>query len=102
MATAPEITKGWYFAKDELRANSPSKKDGLPFAQEVKYQRSTCAFMQDAGVKLKMPQLSIATAIVFFHRFFSVHSYVKHDRHIIGSACLFLAGKVEETPKKTT
>jgi len=42
------------------------KKDGLPFAQEVKYQRSTCAFMQDAGVKLKMPQLSIATAIVFF------------------------------------
>jgi len=38
--------------------------------------------------------------LFFFHRFFSVHSYIKHDRHIIGSACLFLAGKVEETPKK--
>jgi len=65
-STCLSLSKRPCNTKEELRANSPSKKDGLPFAQEVKYQRSTCAFMQDAGVKLKMPQLSIATAIVFF------------------------------------
>jgi cyclin T len=46
------------------------------------------------------PQLSIATAIVFFHRFFVVHSFKHYDRWILATACLFLAGKVEETPKK--
>lgn len=46
------------------------------------------------------PQLSIATAIVFYHRFYSRKSYDSYDRFRIATTCLFLAGKVEETPKK--
>lgn len=46
------------------------------------------------------PQLSIATAIVFYHRFYSRKSYDGYDRFRIATTCLFLAGKVEETPKK--
>ena len=48
----------------------------------------------------RSPQLSIATAIVFYHRFYSRRSYESYDRFRIATTCLFLAGKVEETPKK--
>ena len=49
---------------------------------------------------LARPQLTIATAIVFYHRFYSRKSYDGYDRFRIATTCLFLAGKVEETPKK--
>jgi len=60
-----------------------------------------CEFLKDIGMRLKVPQLTIATAIVFCHRFYSHHCIGIHksDLHIIASACMFLAGKVEETPK---
>jgi len=57
-------------------------------------------FLQEAGQKLRLPQLTIATAIVFYHRFYSRKSYDGYDRFRIATTCLFLAGKVEETPKK--
>jgi len=47
------------------------------------------------------PQLTIATATVFCHRFYSRHAHAAAENSIftIATACLFLAGKVEETPK---
>jgi len=69
-------------------------------AMDKKLRTSTCEFLQAAGMALDLPQLTIATAIVYFHRFFARHSIEKNDRFQIGTSCLFLAGKVEETPKK--
>lgn len=63
-------------------------------------RRLTCAFLQESGQKLRLPQLSIATAIVFFHRFYASESYEEYDRFTVATTCLFLASKVEETPKK--
>ena len=37
----------------------------------------------------------MATALVFFHKFFMLHSFLKHERLFVASACLFLAAKVE-------
>ncbi|KAH7447694.1 hypothetical protein KP509_01G117300 [Ceratopteris richardii] len=48
---------------------------------------------------LKVPQLTIATAIVFCHRFYLRQSHARNDRFVIATVCMFLAGKVEETPK---
>ncbi|XP_012484765.1 cyclin-T1-5 isoform X2 [Gossypium raimondii] len=45
------------------------------------------------------PQVTIATAIIFCHRFFIRQSHVKNDRRTIATVCMFLAGKVEETPR---
>ncbi|CAH2046363.1 unnamed protein product [Thlaspi arvense] len=45
------------------------------------------------------PQVTIATAIIFCHRFFFRQSHAKNDRRTIATVCMFLAGKVEETPR---
>ncbi|XP_021591807.1 cyclin-T1-5 isoform X2 [Manihot esculenta] len=50
-------------------------------------------------MRLKVPQLTIATAIIFCHRFFLRQSHAKNDRRTIATVCMFLAGKVEETPR---
>jgi len=86
----------WYFTKEELTKNfSPEE-----LKAEIALRRNTCAFLQEAGMKLGLPQLTIATAIVFFHRFYSCRRFSEYDRYVIATTCLFLAGKVEETPKK--
>lgn len=44
------------------------------------------------------PVDAVATALVFFHKFFMLHSFHRHERLFVGSACLFLAAKVEVRP----
>ena len=38
---------------------------------------------------------------MFCHRFYALNSHTRseNDWHVLAPACLFLAGKVEETPK---
>lgn len=43
----------------------------------------------------RSPVEAVATALVFLHKFFMLHSFQKHERFFVGSACLFLAAKVE-------
>jgi len=84
------------FTRSELR-DDPSNPDSV---QECKLRRAACAFLSEAGGSLKMPQLTIATATIFFHRFFAIHSMKNFDKDAVSMTCLFLAGKVEETPRK--
>ena len=42
----------------------------------------------------------MATGVVFYHRFYMFHSFNEFPRYVTATCCLFLAGKVEETPKK--
>lgn len=44
------------------------------------------------------PVDAVATALVFFHKFYMLHSFHRHERLFVGSACLFLAAKVEVRP----
>ncbi|XP_028768715.1 cyclin-T1-5 [Neltuma alba] len=89
----------WYFARKEIEENSPSKKDGIDLKKETYLRKSYCTFLQDLGMRLKVPQVTIATAIIFCHRFFLRQSHAKNDRRTIATVCMFLAGKVEETPR---
>eukprot|EP00252_Welwitschia_mirabilis_P018908 TRINITY_DN423_c0_g1_i3.p1 TRINITY_DN423_c0_g1~~TRINITY_DN423_c0_g1_i3.p1 ORF type:complete len:221 (-),score=36.47 TRINITY_DN423_c0_g1_i3:9-671(-) len=88
-----------YFTKEEIEKNSPSRKDGIDLKKETYFRKSYCTFLQDLGMRLKVPQVTIATAIVFCHRFFLCQSHAKNDRYTVATACMFLAGKVEETPQ---
>lgn len=62
--------------------------------------RACIVTIQKAGQELKLPQMVIATAATFFHRFFACNPLHEHDRLVMVMACLFLASKVEEVPKK--
>ncbi|KAL8171770.1 hypothetical protein V2J09_023574 [Rumex salicifolius] len=89
----------WYFSRKEIEENSPSRKDGIDLKKEAYLRKAYCTFLQDLGMKLKVPQVTIATAIIFCHRFYLRQSHSKNDRKTVATACMFLAGKVEETPR---
>ncbi|KAI0507030.1 hypothetical protein KFK09_013148 [Dendrobium nobile] len=89
----------WYFSRKEIEENSPSRRDGIDLKKEAYFRKSYCTYLQDLGMRLKVPQVTIATAIVFCHRFFLRQSHAKNDRRTIATVCMFLAGKVEETPR---
>ncbi|KAH6762975.1 Cyclin family protein [Perilla frutescens var. hirtella] len=96
----PEEVGGyWYFSRKEIEEDSPSRQDGIDLKKETYLRKSYCTFLQDLGMRLKVPQVTIATAIIFCHRFFLRQSHSKNDRRTIATVCMFLAGKVEETPR---
>lgn len=64
-------------------------------------------FIQQVGILIKVPQITITTAIVFCHRFLMRASLKRECEGIpkfhpfqIAATTLFLALKVEETPRK--
>lgn len=89
----------WYFDKKEIR-NTPSYKDGIDPSTEARYRREGARFIIDAGTKMGLRFDTCATGVVYFHRFYLFHSFKDFHRYITAAGCLFLAGKVEETPKK--
>ncbi|ONK74510.1 uncharacterized protein A4U43_C03F7120 [Asparagus officinalis] len=99
MEEGDRIGSSWYLSRKEIEENSPSRRDGIDLKKEAYFRKSYCTFLQDLGMRLKVPQVTIATAIVFCHRFFLRQSHAKNDRRTIATVCMFLAGKVEETPR---
>lgn len=98
-STVEESGGRWYFSRKEIEERSPSRSDGIDLKKETYLRKSYCTFLQDLGMRLKVPQVTIATAIIFCHRFFIRQSHAKNDRRTIATVCMFLAGKVEETPR---
>ncbi|KAL8619872.1 hypothetical protein ACOMHN_025958 [Nucella lapillus] len=89
----------WFFDRKEIR-NSPSYQDSIDQATENRYRREGARLILDAGTKLGLRYDTCATGVVYFHRFFMFHSFREFHRYTMAACCLFLAGKVEETPKK--
>ncbi|XP_039249861.2 cyclin-L2-like isoform X1 [Styela clava] len=79
---------------------TPSQKDGLDKSTENDLRRIGCEFIQIAGIMLKVPQVAMASAQVLFQRFFFAKSFVKHKMEEIAMACIWLASKVEECPRR--
>ena len=50
------------------------------------------------GKKLQFRQRTIATATVFFRRFYVKNSYCETDPFTVIAACCYLAAKAEESP----
>ncbi|CAI5764515.1 cyclin-K isoform X1 [Podarcis lilfordi] len=89
----------WYWDKKDL-AHTPSQLEGLDPATEARYRREGARFIFDVGTRLGLHYDTLATGIIYFHRFYMFHSFKQFPRYVTGACCLFLAGKVEETPKK--
>ncbi|KAK8471847.1 hypothetical protein PHAVU_002G047100 [Phaseolus vulgaris] len=87
-----------FMSRNEIDKCSPSRKDGIDVLHETHLRYSYCAFIQNLGMWLNLPQTTIGTAMVLCHRFFVRRSHACHDRFLISTAAIFLAGKSEETP----
>jgi hypothetical protein len=64
-----EESNQWLFTEEEV-ASTPSIIDGLSLAEERYRRAKGVNFITQAAILLKLPQLTIAVASVFFHRFF--------------------------------
>ncbi len=86
-------------SRDEVE-KTPSFRAGMSTQQEAERRLEGCGLIWDLGGRLRMPLRSLATACVYFHMFFVRHSHVKYLSKDVAIACLFLAGKVENTPRR--
>jgi hypothetical protein len=85
---ALEEQNQWYFTEAEL-ASTPSILSGIAPSDERCRRAKGVNFIIQAGIMLKLPQLTLATASVFFHRYFmrvsmdeskgGTHHYVSID-----------------------
>ena len=88
--------------------HTPSIVAGLTPAQERENRAKGVNFILQVGIMLKLPQITLATASVFLHRFFMRYSMIEdriagraHQHYYsIAATCLFLATKVEENCRK--
>uniref|UniRef100_A0A6B2E8Y8 Cyclin-K n=1 Tax=Phlebotomus kandelakii TaxID=1109342 RepID=A0A6B2E8Y8_9DIPT len=89
----------WYYEKKDLR-NTPSAKDGIDYDTERRYRKEGARFIMECGTAMELVHITMATGIVYFHRFYMFHSFRTFPHYVTACCCLLLAGKVEETPKK--
>jgi hypothetical protein len=95
----PEEDPLWLFTREEIE-NSPSRVDQVSREEEDECRKGASVFIQSVGVQLRLPQLTMATALLFYHRFFALRSLKQYPLLDMSTACLFVAAKLEETPKK--
>ncbi|CAI5735474.1 unnamed protein product [Peronospora destructor] len=72
----------------------------VPWRVEQQLRRTTCAFVEHLAQLLEMPDAPSVSAQLFVQRFYMMHSLATHDRFLVATAALFLAGKTEEFPVK--
>lgn len=89
----------WYYDKNQLR-DTPSVRDGIPLETERRYRKEGARFIMTCGTQMGLGHNTMATGVVYFHRFYMFQSFKQFPRYVTACCCLLLAGKVEETPKK--
>ncbi|KAA8537589.1 hypothetical protein F0562_027197 [Nyssa sinensis] len=92
-------TRKWYFSRQEIEDHSPSRKDDIDHVRESQLRKLYCSFLQELGMELKVPQVTIATAMMLCHRFYMRQSHAKNDWQTIATVSMFLGCKAEETPR---
>ncbi|CAL2051129.1 unnamed protein product [Caenorhabditis brenneri] len=99
----------WLRKLSDIKADTPSRSDGVAYTQEMSLKQDGCDFMHDVLEKLifQIPKKGnkeleacktlfhsiLCTAAVFFHRFFSVQSVNRFNVLHVATVCLFVASK---------
>ena len=97
----------WLFSEQDLLL-TPSVVAGLSPNQERENRAKGVNFILQVGIMLKLPQITLASASVFLHRFFMRYPMIEdkvtgrpHQHYYsVAATCLFLATKVEENCRK--
>ncbi|KAJ8412191.1 hypothetical protein AAFF_G00144580 [Aldrovandia affinis] len=84
----------------EQLERSPSAEQGLPPHTEEQLRTQGCELIQAAGILLRLPQVAMATGQILFQRFFYCKSFIRHCAETVAMACVHLASKIEEEPRR--
>lgn len=79
---------------------TPSQIDGLAREIETDLRMYGCELIQTAGILLRLPQTAMATGQVLLQRFYYSKSLVRHPMEHTAMACVCLASKIEECPRR--
>ncbi|UMM25880.1 hypothetical protein L5515_005517 [Caenorhabditis briggsae] len=93
----------WLRQKADMIADSPSRRDGMTYEEELskRQQGGVFIFHMVAGLTQGKGEHGLSgVAASLFNRFFNIHSFKKCDFRDVAAACVFLGGKNEDTPKK--
>lgn len=71
----------WYYEKKELK-DTPSFHDGIDFETESRYRKEGARFIIDTGTKMDLGYNTMATGVVYFHRFYMYHSFKTFPRYV--------------------
>ncbi|GJQ79767.1 hypothetical protein Trydic_g23239 [Trypoxylus dichotomus] len=85
---------------EEKLQTTPSQLDGLDSETETDLRIYGCELIQTAGILLKLPQVAMATGQVLLQRFYYSKSLVRHPVDQTAMACVCLASKIEEAPRR--
>lgn len=85
---------------EEKLAVTPSELDGLDKETEIDLRIYGCELIQTAGILLKLPQVAMATGQVLLQRFYYSKSFVRQPVEQTAMACVCLASKIEEAPRR--
>lgn len=84
----------------EKLSPSPSQQDGLDQEIEMDLRILGCELIQTGGILLRLPQVAMAAGQVLFQRFYYAKSMVRYPMETTAMACIALASKIEEAPRK--
>lgn len=63
-----EAEEQWIFEEDEL-SRTPSAQDGMSLEKEKELRAKGINFIRQVGIMLKLPELTLSTAAIFFNRY---------------------------------
>jgi len=78
---ATEWESQWLFTEEEL-LQTPSVLDGVTPELEREMRSKGCNFITQLGIQLKLPQLTLATASTYLHRFYMQNSLNRHHYYV--------------------
>jgi len=90
----------WLYTSVELNSSTPSIKDGYTLKEELKQRWKACAFIMSIGMTMKIPQITIATACTYLHRFYCRKSLKYYPSYEIAASSLYLASKTTDTQRR--
>lgn len=86
--------------KDVLLRDTPSRKKGIPAAEERFLRQSHARLIFAAGMLLQLPVTSTCRAAEYLQYFYSQQSFTDHDPLLCVMASLLLASKMSEAPRR--
>ncbi|KAJ0408366.1 hypothetical protein P43SY_003092 [Pythium insidiosum] len=83
--------------KSDLRKRNPLDRRHLTDDEIDSIHLANIALLEEIGPRLRVRQIIIYTAIIFYRRFYQTHSFCNFDPHLVVGTVFFLASKVEES-----